>query len=56
MKWLPSRAYDNGVYAVFTNPIGWDYDTARPGLAMILDPFGEIVIEAVLQAVLPPGI
>lgn len=46
MKWLPSRAYDNAVYAVFTNPIGWDYDTVKPGLAMILDPFGEIVIES----------
>ena len=46
MKWLPSRAYDNAVYVVFTNPIGWDYDTVKPGLAMILDPFGEIVIES----------
>ena len=46
MKWLPSRAYDNAVYAVFTNAIGWDYDTVKPGLAMILDPFGEIVIES----------
>ena len=43
MRWLPARAYENGVYAVFTNPIGWDYDTVKPGLAMILDPFGEVV-------------
>ena len=24
MRWLPARAYDNGVYYVFTNPIGYD--------------------------------
>jgi predicted amidohydrolase len=46
MRWLPARAWENGVYAVFTNPIGWDYDTVKPGLAMILDPFGEIVVES----------
>ncbi len=46
MRWLPTRAYENGVYAVFSNPIGWDYDTVKPGLAMILDPFGEVVIES----------
>ncbi|HMG89725.1 MAG TPA: nitrilase-related carbon-nitrogen hydrolase, partial [Chryseolinea sp.] len=26
MKWLPSRAYDNGIYVVFSNPIGMDDD------------------------------
>ena len=46
MRWLPARAWENGVYAVFTNPIGWDYDTVKPGLAMILDPFGEIIAES----------
>jgi predicted amidohydrolase len=46
MRWLPTRAYENGVYAVFTNPIGWDYDTVKPGLAMILDPYGEILVES----------
>jgi len=46
MRWLPTRAYENGIYAVFSNPIGWDYDTVKPGLAMILDPFGEIVVES----------
>ena len=45
MRWLPTRAYENGVYAVFTNPIGWDYDTVKPGLSMILDPFGEVHCE-----------
>ncbi len=46
MRWLPTRAYENGVYAVFSNPIGWDYDTVKPGLAMILDPFGEVQVES----------
>ena len=46
MRWLPARAYENGIYAVFSNPIGWDYDTVKPGLAMILDPYGEIVAES----------
>jgi predicted amidohydrolase len=44
MRWLPARAWENGVYAIFSNPIGWDYDTVKPGLAMILDPFGEVVV------------
>jgi predicted amidohydrolase len=46
MRWLPARAYENGIYAVFTNPIGWDYDTVKPGLAMILDPYGEVLVES----------
>ena len=46
MRWLPTRAYENGIYAVFSNPIGWDYDTVKPGLAMILDPFGEVLVES----------
>ncbi len=46
MRWLPARAYENGVYAVFSNPIGWDYDTVKPGLAMILDPYGEVLVES----------
>ncbi len=46
MRWLPTRAWENGVYAVFSNPIGWDYDTVKPGLAMIIDPHGEVLIES----------
>jgi predicted amidohydrolase len=46
MRWLPARAYENGVYYVFTNPIGVDHDTIKPGLAMVLDPFGEIIAES----------
>jgi len=46
MRWLPARAYENGVYAVFSNAVGIDYDSVRPGLAMILDPYGEILAES----------
>ncbi|MCA9212538.1 MAG: nitrilase family protein [Planctomycetales bacterium] len=46
MRWLPTRAFENGVYAVFTNPIGRDYNTIKPGLAMILDPYGETLAES----------
>ena len=46
MRWLPARAYENGVYAVFTNPVGIDHDTIKNGNAMILDPFGEILVES----------
>ena len=45
LRWLPARAWENGVYAVFSNPIGVDYDTIKPGLSMIFDPFGEILVE-----------
>jgi predicted amidohydrolase len=45
MKWLPSRAYDNGVFVVFSNPIGMDDDQLKNGCAMILNPFGEIMAE-----------
>ena len=46
MRWLPTRAWENGIYAVFSNPIGWDYDTVKPGLALILDPYGEVLAES----------
>jgi predicted amidohydrolase len=45
MKWLPSRAYDNGIYAVFSNPIGMDDDQLKNGCSMIVDPFGDILAE-----------
>ncbi len=45
MRWLPARVYENGVYGVFTNPIGVDDDQIRGGASMILDPYGEIVAE-----------
>jgi len=45
MKWLPARAYDNAVYVVFSNPIGMDDDQLKNGCSMILDPFGDILVE-----------
>lgn len=45
MKWLPARAYDNGIYTVFSNPIGMDDDQLKNGCSMILDPFGDIIAE-----------
>lgn len=45
MKWLPARAYDNALFAVFSNPIGMDDDQLKNGCSMILDPFGDILAE-----------
>lgn len=45
MKWLPARAYDNAVYAVFSNPIGMDDDQLKNGCSMIVDPFGDVIAE-----------
>lgn len=45
MKWLPARAYDNGIFAVFSNPIGMDDDQLKNGCSMIIDPFGDVIAE-----------
>lgn len=45
MRFLPTRCFENGVYGVFSNPIGVDYDTIKPGNAMIFDPHGEVLVE-----------
>lgn len=45
MRWLPSRAHDNGMFLIFSNGVGIDDDEVRTGNAMILDPYGEILIE-----------
>jgi len=45
MKWLPARAYDNAVYAIFSNPIGMDDDQLKSGSSMIIDPFGDVIAE-----------
>jgi 5-aminopentanamidase len=45
MKWLPARAYDNGIYVVFSNPIGMDDNQLKNGCSMILDPFGDVLAE-----------
>lgn len=45
MRWLPSRAHDNGVFLIFSNGVGIDDDEIRTGNAMILDPYGRILAE-----------
>jgi len=45
MRWLPARAYDNGIYIVFSNAIGMDGDQLKNGIGMVLDPYGEIIAE-----------
>ncbi len=45
MKWLPSRAYDNAIYAVFANAIGMDGEQLKNGCSMIIDPYGDIITE-----------
>lgn len=45
LRWLPARAYDNGVYIIFSNPIGMDDDQVKGGGSMILDPFGDTLAE-----------
>ena len=46
MKWLPARAFENGIYAVFSNPVGVDHDTVKNGNSMIIDPYGEVLVES----------
>lgn len=46
MRWLPSRAHDNGMFLIFSNGIGPDDDEIRTGNAMILDPYGRILRES----------
>lgn len=48
MRWLPARAHDNGIFVLFSNGIGPDDDEIRTGNAMILDPYGRIVAEAMV--------
>ena len=45
LRWLPARAFDNGIYIVFSNPVGMDDDQLKNGNSMILDPYGEIIAE-----------
>jgi predicted amidohydrolase len=50
MRWLPSRAHDNGVFLIFANGVGVDDDEIRTGNAMILDPYGRILTETCAAA------
>ena len=45
MRWLPSRAHDNGIFLVFANGIGVDDDEIRTGNSMVLDPYGQVLRE-----------
>jgi predicted amidohydrolase len=45
MRWLPSRAHDNGLFLLFSNGVGVDDDEIRTGNAMVLDPYGRILAE-----------
>src|SRR5215831_954165 len=45
MRWLPARCWENGVFGVYSNPIGIEGGTIKPGDAMIFDPFGEVIAE-----------
>ena len=45
MHWLPSRAHDNGMFYIYSNGIGIDDDEVRTGNAMIIDPYGDILVE-----------
>lgn len=45
MRWLPSRAHDNGMFIIFSNGVGVDDDEVRTGNAMIIDPYGRILNE-----------
>lgn len=45
LRWLPSRAHDNGVFYIFSNGVGMDDDEVRTGNAMIIDTYGRILSE-----------
>jgi len=45
MRWLPSRAHDNGMFLAFSNGVGVDDDEIRTGNACILDCYGRILAE-----------
>ncbi|OAT52211.1 nitrilase family protein [Providencia heimbachae] len=46
LRWLPSRAHDNGVFYLFSNGVGLDDDEIRTGNAMVIDPYGRIIAES----------
>ena len=45
LRWLPSRAHDNGLFLLFANGVGLDDDEVRTGHAMIIDCYGRIQAE-----------
>lgn len=50
LRHLTARAYDNGVFVVATNQTGTNEDgLGFPGLALVLNPSGEVIAERVSQ-------
>jgi predicted amidohydrolase len=45
LRWLPSRAHDNGMFIAFSNGIGEDDGEIRTGNSMLIDPYGRIITE-----------
>jgi predicted amidohydrolase len=45
MRWLPSRAHDNGLFIIYSNGVGIDDNEVRTGNAMVIDPYGRILAE-----------
>jgi predicted amidohydrolase len=45
LRWLPTRAHDNGMFLAFCNGVGIDDNEVRTGNAMIIDPYGRILNE-----------
>jgi predicted amidohydrolase len=45
LRWLPSRAHDNGLFLVFSNGVGVDDNEIRTGNSMILDCYGRTLAE-----------
>ena len=45
LRWLPSRAHDNGMIILLSNGVGLDNGEVRTGNAMIIDPYGRIIAE-----------
>ena len=43
--WLPARAHDNGLFLIYSNGVGVDDNEIRTGNAMIIDCYGEILVE-----------
>jgi hypothetical protein len=46
LRWLPSRAHDNGMFLIFSNGIGRDDDEVRTGNSMVLDAYGRVLVQA----------
>lgn len=45
LRFIPCRAWENGVFYVFANHVGVDHDTIKPGGAMLFDPCGNVLAE-----------